>query len=167
MVSKPVSWYFGAFKRTVRAALPWGVRPDDAWARQVLTGTEFQVYCTMPKAERFHGVSVAKCVKQRAGGASRELLAAAVLHDIGKVGTPQFWLYRVIAHLAPGEKQPFCEHATGLAAVRQALHHHPLRGAALLAEHGIDPTVVAFVKYHHEPPHTPEQHLLQRCDEEQ
>lgn len=167
MVGKPISWYFGAFKRTLRAALPRGVRPDDAWARAVLTHTEFQVYCTMSSAERFHGVSVAKCVQHRAENASRELLAAAILHDVGKVGSPEHWLYRVAAHVAPGKKGPYNPNLQGFAAVRQALHYHPKNGADLLAQRGVNPAVVALVRHHHNPPTTPEQRLLWQCDEEQ
>lgn len=164
---KPAAWYFGALKRTVRAALPWSVRPDDAWAQRVLTSTEFQVYCTMTNAERFHGVSVAQCILRRWAEAPRELLAAAILHDVGKVGSPQHWLYRVAVHLAPGKRRPFNPQARGFTAARQALHHHPQQGAELLAARGVDDRVVALVRHHHEPPHTPLQQWLRTCDEEQ
>lgn len=166
-MSKPATWYVNALKRTIATALPNRVRPDDTWAQHVLTGTEFQVYCTMPAAERLHGVLVAKCVAKRAPDAPRALIAAAILHDVGKKDAPNNWAFRVIAHLAPGEKQPYDKHATGLRAVRQALHHHAERGADLLAAAGVAHDVVTYVREHHEPPRSKAAALLRACDEEQ
>lgn len=122
----------------------------------------------MLAVERQHGVLVAKCVTKRAPHAPRALVAAALLHDVGKRDAPNNWAYRVIAHLAPGAKRPYNEHARGLAAVRQALHHHAQRGANLLAAAGVEPAVVTYVReHHHEPPRSPEAALLRACDEEQ
>lgn len=153
-MGKPAKWYWNALKRTVATAFPAGIRPDDDWARGVLTNTEFQVYCTMPKVERSHGVHVAKSVVKHCPTADRALIAAAILHDVGKVDSPQLWAYRVLVHLYPGEKQPYDSELTGLAAARQALHHHPERGAQLLTSRGVEKRVVALVREHHDPKST-------------
>ncbi|MGB9792589.1 MAG: HD-GYP domain-containing protein [Thermacetogeniaceae bacterium] len=68
----------------------------------------------------------------------RDLLAAALLHDIGKAVWPQDWHEKPLYQLG----------ATALTVMRA----HPIQGANTLLEAGIPPEVARLVKQHHERP---------------
>jgi putative nucleotidyltransferase with HDIG domain len=92
----------------------------------------------MSDPDRRHAVDVAHAV----GDAPREVLAAALLHDVGKVESGLGTFARV--------------GATVLGAVRRkwpgrvgAYLHHDELGAALLAQAGSDPFTIAWAREHH------------------
>lgn len=68
----------------------------------------------------------------------RDLLAAALLHDIGKAMWPRDWHEKPLYLLGPGT-----------AAVMRA---HPLQGANALLEAGIPEEIARLVREHHERP---------------
>ncbi len=87
-MAKPLSWYLDAAWRTVLAALPALARPDDAWAQAQLGAAEFELYRQLPAPERVHAVTVAQRLLRTEPRAASELVRAALLHDVGKLGTP-------------------------------------------------------------------------------
>lgn len=149
MTAKPPIWYVNAAARTLRAALPGLVRPDDDWAAGFLRAGELELFLRLPPTERCHGVAVAREVLRADPGASASLLRAALLHDVGKLGTPQFVLYRVLTHLLGPASYPAEPRLRGLAGARQARVHHPAYGADLLRLAGSGDDVVALVRGHH------------------
>jgi putative nucleotidyltransferase with HDIG domain len=129
---------------------PGGPPPaEEGWVAGVLSGSELALWRRMSPADRRHAVAVAHRVEAALGTGAAvppPVLAAALLHDVGKVvaglGTPG----RVAATLA------------GLAGRRsltprigQYLRHAAL-GAELLREAGSDPLTVAWAAEHHLPP---------------
>lgn len=68
----------------------------------------------------------------------RDLLAAALLHDIGKAMWPQDWHEKPLYLLGPG--------------VATVMRAHPLQGANALRGAGIPEEIACLVKEHHERP---------------
>ncbi len=164
-MTKPGAWFINAARRTVVAAFPWLARPDDAWALERLHGGEAELFMRLPAQERAHGVEVAKRLLGLEERASSELVRAALLHDVGKLGTPQFVLWRVLTHLLPETDQPPEPKLTGLAGARQARRHHAAYGAVLIRAAGGPDAVAELVLHHHEPGGSAELQLLKRADE--
>lgn len=166
MRPKPTAWYLNAARRTWLAALPALARPDDAWAAERLEHAEYALFARLPAHERAHGLEVARRLLRLAPQSSRELQAAAMLHDVGKLGTPQAAIWRVLAHLLPAAASaPREPRLRGLAGARQARVHHAEYGAELLRGAGVSARVVALVKHHHSASDDPELRLLRECDE--
>ncbi len=168
MRGKPAAWYVNAARRAVLAAVPALARPDDSWATGRLSEAEAALFLRLPATERAHGIEVALRLLRRAPEAPRELVAAALLHDVGKLGSPQGVARRVLTHLLPPLAVPPEPRLLGLAGARQARVHHASYGAELLARAGSSPRVVALVAGHHDPASRrgdPEARLLWECDE--
>lgn len=148
--AKPAPWYLNAARRTLQASVPALARPDDDWASGRLTAAQRGLYLRLPAQERAHGVEVARRLLTHAPDASADLVAAALLHDVGKLGTPQFVLWRVLTHLLPLADLPSQPRLRGLAGARQARRHHPEYGAALIRAAGAGTKVAALVAAHHD-----------------
>ena len=119
----------------------------EGWVAGVLSGPELALWRRMSGPDRRHAVAVAHRARRILGadGSSHPVLAAALLHDVGKVVPRLGMPGRVVATLA------------GLAGRRsltprvgQYLRHDAL-GAQLLAEAGSDPLTVAWAAEHHLP----------------
>ncbi len=135
-------------RRFAGALRPGGPSPaEEAWVASVLGEAELELWARMSGADRRHAVAVAGRVHQALGGAvDRPVLAAALLHDVGKVVSGLGTLGRVAATLA------------GMARLRsltprvaQYLRHDAL-GAQLLETAGSDALTVAWAAEHHLPP---------------
>lgn len=121
---------------------------DEAWARAQLLPGEQALWSRMSAADRRHAAGVARAVATDLGpAASRPVLAAALLHDSGKVVSGYGTFARVLATLV------------GLVRGREApggrigaYLRHPHHGAELLAEAGSDPLTVTWAREHHLPP---------------
>lgn len=148
MARKPAIWYLNAARRTLLAAAPSLADPDDAWARQRLAPAEYALFERLPPEERTHGVAVAKCLA-KARPDDRDLLAAALLHDVGKLGTPRGAVVRALTHVLPPSGAAPEPRLDGLAGARQARVHHAAYGAELLRRAGSSARVVALVARHH------------------
>ena len=91
---------FGHLSRRFFGSLrPGGPSPeDDAWARQRLLPGERELWELMSKQDRRHAIGVARRVERALGNeASRPVLAAALLHDVGKIDSRA-------RHLRPGRR---------------------------------------------------------------
>lgn len=149
VMSKRAHWVANAARRTLMAALPALARPDDDWALSTLTPGEAELFLQLPPQERAHGVEVARRLLSSDPTAAPELVRAALLHDVGKLGTPQFVLWRVLTHLLPELAVAPEPRLRGLAGARQARMHHPAYGAALIRQAGGDEAVARLVEHHH------------------
>ena len=132
----------------------------------LLRAGELDLWRRMSDADRRHAVGVARRVKSVLGGDGPELvavvaggvaplLAAALLHDVGKVRCGLGIFGRVVATLlgavAPGRTAGWSDR--GGARGRIGLYlRHPEEGAALLSEAGSEPLTVAWATEHHLPP---------------
>lgn len=149
-MSRRAPWLVNAARRTFVAALPALARTDDAWAVSHLAAGEAQLFLNLPPQERAHGVEVARRLLAAGPAAGAELVRAALLHDVGKLGTPQFVLWRVLTHVLPAADVPAEPRLTGLAGARQARTHHAAYGARLLRQAGSSERVARLVEHHHD-----------------
>jgi len=139
-------------RRFAGALLPGGPGPvDEAWVTGVLSPAELALWRRMSGPDRRHAVAVGRRTADTADTAdpdgARALLAAALLHDVGKVESGLGTLMRVPATLV------------GLLGGRAwagrrvaAYLDHPRHGARLLRAAGAAPLAVAWAQEHHLPP---------------
>ncbi|HSH58559.1 MAG TPA: HD domain-containing protein [Acidimicrobiales bacterium] len=123
---------------------------DRAWVAANLSEDEMVLWVRMSAADRRHAVGVARRVQQALGeDASRPVVAAALLHDVGKVVCGLGTFGRVMATVAPMTSMA----GSNRLATRfgQYLAHDRL-GGDLLEQAGSDPLTVAWAREHHRPP---------------
>ena len=119
---------------------------EETWALEQLLDGEREVWRRMPAADRRHAAGVARRVADALGdGATRPVLAAALLHDAGKVESDLGTFARVGATIAGVVGRDWGGR------VGAYLRHDEL-GAALLERAGSDPLTVAWAREHHLPP---------------
>lgn len=124
---------------------------DEAWALAQLGPGERQLWQRMPRADQKHAVGVARTVAERLGAPDRPVLAAALLHDIGKVDADLGTFGRVGATLVGRRRGAKWRDSPGLRGrVGRYLHHDGI-GAALLEDAGADALTVAWAREHHRP----------------
>jgi hypothetical protein len=124
---------------------PGGPAPaDEAWARSQLLPGEVEVWARMSGADRRHAAGVAREVART--HTARPVVAAALLHDSGKVVSGLGTFARVGATLVGAVRGRDVGGRVG-----QYLRHPDL-GADLLRSAGSDPLTVAWAAEHHLPP---------------
>lgn len=144
-------------RRFFGSLLPGGPSPaQQQWVDLQLTGGELELWHRMSGPDRRHAASVARDVERALGHeATRPVLAAALLHDVGKVESGLRTYGRVVATVS------------GMVAGREMAHTwrkqrgftrkvglyllHPDLGADLLELAGSDPLTVAWAREHHLP----------------
>lgn len=135
-------------RRFAGSLRPGGPGPEDeAWVAGVLSEAELGLWRTMSGPDRRHAVAVARRVERWLGPeATPAVLAAALLHDVGKTASGLGTLGRVVATVAAGAGRA---HLTP--AIDRYLCHSTL-GADMLERAGSDPLTVAWAREHHLPP---------------
>jgi hypothetical protein len=124
---------------------------DEAWAIEHLGPGERQIWARLANADRRHAVVVARDVVARLGPvATRPVVAAALLHDSGKVQTGYGTFARVGITLWAAVRGR-ARLAAGDTRVARYLRHDEL-GADALAAAGADPLTVSWAREHHRPP---------------
>jgi len=163
--------------RFVGSLLPFGPpRADEQWAGEQLLPGEQRLWQRMSGADRRHAVGVARRtvadldqpVGERSVG--REVVAAALLHDVGKVEAALGTWARAgvtFAAMAVGREQLIgwsgaANPGAGLGAHRADRPRlrpriglylgHDRVGADLLSTAGSDPFTIAWAGEHHRPP---------------
>ena len=134
--------FFGSLSRAEPAV------EDEAWAQSMLLPGEQALWRRMSAPDRRHAAGVARAVAADLGAdATRPVVAAALLHDSGKVVSGYGTFARTLAT------------AVGLVRGREApggrigaYLRHPDHGADLLAEVGSDPLTITWAREHHLPP---------------
>lgn len=162
----PSSAEFGSLRhlagRFFGALWPGGPRPgDETWATGWLLDGEQRLWARMSGPDRRHAVGVARDTLRLLDGGpppGREIVASALLHDVGKVeagfGTVGRAVVTAVA-MVTGRRRLAAAGAGGRwrGRVRQYLTHDRI-GAALLEEAGSDPVTVAWAREHHQDPAT-------------
>src|SRR4051794_33612483 len=89
-------------KRFFGSVIPRGPKAEDAvWAEEQLLPGERDLWVQMSRTDRRHAAGVARRVEQALGAeATRPVLAAALLHDVGKIDSGLGTYGRVIATLS-------------------------------------------------------------------
>jgi hypothetical protein len=132
---------------------------DREWAESQLLPDELELWRRMPGPDRRHSAAVARRVERALGDtATRPVLAAALLHDVGKLDSHLRTYGRVIATLAGGvvghDESTIRQWTLTTGFTRRVGLYllHPELGADLLAVAGSDPLTVAWTREHHLPP---------------
>jgi hypothetical protein len=129
---------------------------EDTWAQSQLLEREQALWRSMSGADRRHAVAVAHRVERALGHeATRPVLAAALLHDVGKVTSGLGTYGRVVATLsakvAGADMATAWRRQRGFARRVGLYLHHDRLGADLLELAGSDPLTVAWAREHHQP----------------
>src|SRR4051812_8819923 len=132
-------------------------RADDEWARSNLLPAEVALWRRMPGADRRHAAGVARDVERALGAeATRPVLAAALLHDVGKIESRLGVCGRVVATLsgmvAGREMARSWTHGRGFTRRVGLYLLHPDLGGDLLGMAGSDPMTEAWAREHHRSP---------------
>ena len=145
-------------KRFFGSLLPIGPSAADAaWAEEHLLEDERDVWRKMSRQDRRHACGVARRATDALGDdATRPVVAAALLHDCGKVVADLGTYGRVIATLSgkvAGRDVAMAWSETRGFTRRVGLYvEHPRLGADLLGMAGSAPLTVAWTREHHLPP---------------
>lgn len=131
-------------------------RTSEEWVRSVLSDSELKLWQRMSRADRRHSVGVARDAEHRLGhAATTPVLAAALLHDVGKVAAGLGTYGRVVATLAGAAAGRSMAEAwtQGKGFTRKVglYLRHPVLGADMLAMAGSDPLTVTWAREHHLP----------------
>ena len=121
-----------------------------------LLPAELALWRRMSGPDRRHAVEVAERVERALGHeATRPVLAAALLHDVGKIESGLRTYGRVVATLsakvAGPEMAPTWQKQRGYARKVGLYLQHDEIGADLLELAGSDPLTVAWTREHHRP----------------
>lgn len=125
---------------------------DEAWVDAHLLEGERRLWIRLGDADRAHSLLVARRFVAEAPDAPRAAVAAALLHDIGKVDGDLGTFGRVVATLVGPRGERF-----------RRYHEHEAIGLALLREAGSDPLTLALLDTGIEAPE-PWRAALERAD---
>lgn len=107
---------------------------DEAWAQLQLLDGERILWRRMSLADRRHAIVVARRFAA-SGDWSRDEMAAALLHDVGKLASNLGTMARVVATVVGPRGRRF-----------QRYHQHEEIGATMLTEAGSSPVTVALLR---------------------
>lgn len=129
---------------------------DRAWVESTLSEAEHGLWKRMYGPDRRHSVQVAREVERRLGNeATPAVLAAALLHDVGKIDADLGTWGRVVATMsakvAGADTARLWIKSTGFTRRVGLYLHHPEIGADMLEMAGSDPLTVAWAEQHHKP----------------
>jgi hypothetical protein len=129
---------------------------DRAWVAETLSEPELTLWQRMYGPDRRHSVQVARDVERSLGHeATAPVLAAALLHDVGKLDSGLRTFGRVVAtltiRLAGRTEVLRWQRSRGLHRRIALYARHPELGAQMLTLAGSDPLTVAWAREHHRP----------------
>ena len=142
------------FFTSLRATPP--AAADDAWAEGHLLAGEVVLWRRLSGADRRHAIGVGRGTIELLGGETvtdRPVVAAALLHDVGKIEAGLGTIGRVAvtaAALVVGPDR--LGRRAGRSTFAWRYLHHDELGATLLTAAGSDPLTVAWTLEHHLPP---------------
>jgi len=144
-------------KRFFGSVVPVGPsKKSEVWAAQVLLPEQRKLWFRMSRVDRRHAVGVARRVERALGHeATAPVLAAALLHDVGKLDSGLGTYGRVIATVAGavGGRDMATQWTNAGGFTRRVglyLRHAEL-GRDMLAMAGSDPLTSTWAREHHLP----------------
>jgi hypothetical protein len=151
------SWLHLA-RRFVGSLVPGGPpAPAEAWARASLTSGEAALWDRMSPADRRHAIEVARRASGALGdGATRPVIAAALLHDVGKLDAG-FGPFRraaasLVAQTIGYDRVRAWRHRPGQRGRVGRYVCHDTTGADMLAAAGSHELTVRWARDHHGTP---------------
>jgi len=108
---------------------------DEAWAMTWMTSAEAHLWSRMSVQDRRHSIEIARRFQERRPEATREEMAGALLHDVGKLQSGLRTTGRVIATVVGPRTTRLREY-----------HDHEAIGAELAAAANADPATVALIR---------------------
>lgn len=144
-------------KRFVGSLWPLGPpRESDQWATSHLLEGEVELWRRMSSPDRRHSIGVARRVVDMLGElATRPVIAAALLHDVGKIDSGLGTMLRVVATLsakvAGRETAELWVRGSGVTRRIGLYLKHPSIGGDLLGMAGSDPFTETWAREHHLP----------------
>jgi hypothetical protein len=108
---------------------------DEAWAMTWMTAAEAHLWSRMPVQDRRHSIEVARRFQELRPEATREEMAGALLHDVGKLQSGLRTSGRVLATIVGPRTDRFREY-----------HDHEAIGADLAAAANAAPETVALIR---------------------
>jgi hypothetical protein len=146
-------------KRFFGSMVPRGPgAPDAEWAESQMVPGEIELWRRMSRADRRHAVAVARRVQTALGDeATRPVLAAALLHDVGKLDADLGVYGRVVATVSGAVVRHDEETIRDWTRTRGFTRRvglylqHPRLGGDMLALADSDPLTVAWAREHHLP----------------
>lgn len=124
---------------------------DEEWVRHHLTDLEFGLWNSMQTLDKCHSLGVARRLLERCPSAERELIAAALLHDVGKVRSSLGVAGRILATLLGAPSERFRDY-----------HDHERIGAEMCRSRGIDLRICDLIQGRGPTEHV---ELLRRADD--
>ena len=144
-------------RRLFGMMVPFGPSPaDETWVREVLATREHELWSRMCRADRRHAAGVARRVQRALGQeATPGVLAAALLHDVGKIDSGLGAYGRVVATVcgAVASDKTIDAWRRGRGFTRRVglYLQHARIGSEMLALAGSHPVTVAWAREHHLP----------------
>ena len=131
-------------------------RADVDWVSSTLSSAELGLWQRMSGPDRRHSARIGRRAAERLGDrASPPVLAAALLHDVGKIDAGLGTWGRVVATLsamvAGADSAEHWIRSTGFTRRVGLYVHHPRLGGDMLEMAGSDPLTVAWAREHHRP----------------
>ncbi len=151
--------------RTLFAFLPQFVKPNDSFAKAQLPPNAYELYLSMDKRDRDHACRVTEYLLKEKPDASKSLVAAALLHDIGKAEGPYRSFERILVHLYMPKKLTKTPRYKGLKGMWQKRQHHAYYGAERLRTAGISEAIASIVEQHHNPQSSAEAEQLKSIED--
>ena len=142
-------------RRFFGSLLPRAPSPsDEGWLVALLSPAEEDLYRGQSVRDREHSIRCGLLARDILGArATRAVVVASALHDVGKIDADLGTLGRVVATVIgtvlSAEKQQQWGEAPGVRRQVGLYLAHPERGAELLMAAGSDPLVVAWACEHH------------------
>lgn len=143
------------FQQGLRALGAWFRPVEDDLAREYLPPALFALYSTMRRSERQHSLRVL-CDLLDQGYSDRDLLIAALLHDVGKTcarfSIPEKVLVVLVKAFAPDRY--YCwgsQSAQGWRRPFAVSVQHPAWGAQMVGDAGGPPRTVDLIRRHADP----------------
>lgn len=134
MEKGPVQWWH-LTKRFFGSLSSREPHPDDIeWAHGWLLPGETALWDQMTVEDRRHTIRVSRAYFQIRPAASRDEVAAALLHDIGKIRSGLGTLGRVLAKVIGPRTRRF-----------RVYHDHEPLGAAMLRDAGSSPLTISMI----------------------
>ena len=150
VASRPVLYRIWQFLQASLAR----VHPHECiLVEQLLSPVQAALFRQMARSDQRHSLDVLYTL-QKAGDPKAELIAAALLHDVGKVGGQLTIWHRVavvlLQRFAPGRLARLAANGKGWRAPFAVHVRHPQVGAQWAADVGCSPETVDLIRRHHD-----------------